>query len=84
MGVRDVEELGFVNLYYYFSAAADRYKMKSINVDAAVLKAEWVWPVQPNEFFWDQYINRGLDIAEVPGDTTRCSTPRTRHAWPRF
>jgi thioesterase domain-containing protein len=68
LGIRDVEDLGFVNLFYYFSASADRYEMTSIDVDALVLKAEWVWPVQPHDYYWGRYITGHLDVAEVPGD----------------
>jgi acyl transferase domain-containing protein/thioesterase domain-containing protein/acyl carrier protein len=68
IGIRDVQDLGFVNLYYYFSAAADRYEMKPIEVDAAILKAEWVWPIQPHDYHWGRFINGSLEIAEVPGD----------------
>jgi acyl transferase domain-containing protein/thioesterase domain-containing protein/acyl carrier protein len=68
LGQRDVEDLGFVNLFYYFSAAADRYEMKTVDVDAAILKAEWVWPTQPHDYYWSNHINGHLDIVEVPGD----------------
>ena len=68
LGIRDVEDLGFVNLFYYFSAAADRYEMHTIDVDAAVLKAEWVWPVQPHDYYWRRFIKGELEVAEVPGD----------------
>jgi acyl transferase domain-containing protein/thioesterase domain-containing protein/acyl carrier protein len=68
IGIRDVRDLGFVNLYHYFSAAADRYEMKPIEVDAAILKAEWVWPIQPHDYHWSRFIKGSLEIAEVPGD----------------
>jgi hypothetical protein len=70
LGLRDVEDIGFVNLFYYFSAVADRYEMrgKSVTVDSAVLKAEWVWPIQPHDYYWGPHIKGHLEIAEVPGD----------------
>ncbi len=68
IGIRDVQDLGFVNLYHYFSAAADRYRMSPIEVDAAILKAEWVWPIQPHDYYWARYIKGSLEIVEVPGD----------------
>jgi thioesterase domain-containing protein len=68
LGIRDVEDLGFVNLFLYFSAAAERYEMHTVDVDAAVLKAEWVWPTQPHDYYWGRYITGQLDITEVPGD----------------
>ena len=33
-----------------------------------MLKAEWVWPIQPHDYYWGRYITGTLDIAEVPGD----------------
>ena len=42
--------------------------MSSIDVDAALLKAEWVWPSQPHDYYWKRHINGHIDIAEVPGD----------------
>ena len=69
LGLRDVEGLGFVNLFHYFTAAAERYEMgEPIDVNAAVLKAEWVWPLQPDDYYWTPYIKGRLDIAEVPGN----------------
>ena len=43
-------------------------RCSTIDVDAALLKAEWVWPVQPHDYYWGRHINGQLDIAEVPGD----------------
>lgn len=68
LGIRDVEDLGFVNLFHYFSAAADRYDMSVIHTDAAVLKAEWVWPIQPHDYHWGRFIDGELDIAVIPGN----------------
>jgi acyl transferase domain-containing protein len=68
IGIRDVQDLGFVNLYHYFSAAADRYQISPVEVDAAILKAEWVWPIQPHDYYWGRYIKGSLEIVEVPGD----------------
>ena len=68
LGQVDVESLGFVNLFWYFSAATEKYDMSSIDVDAALLKAEWVWPSQPHDYYWKRHINGHIDIAEVPGD----------------
>ena len=68
LGQRDVEALGFVNLFYYFSAAADRYRMGRLAVDAALFKAEWVWPTQPDDYYWRRHLTGDLDIATVPGD----------------
>ncbi len=42
--------------------------MSTIDVDAAVLKAEWVWPIQPHDYYWTRYITGDFEVAEVPGD----------------
>ena len=42
--------------------------MKTIDVDAVLLKAEWVWPSQPNDYHWGRSVNGRIEIAEVPGD----------------
>jgi hypothetical protein len=70
LGLLDVEQIGFVNLYYYFGAVADRYEIgsKRVDVDAALLKAQWVWPTQPHDSYWGPHITGHIDIAEVPGD----------------
>ncbi|MFV0308088.1 MAG: type I polyketide synthase [Desertimonas sp.] len=68
LGMGDPTELGFVNLFYYFTAAADRYEMTTIHVDAVVLKAEWVWPTQPDDYYWGRHIDGDLEVREVPGD----------------
>jgi hypothetical protein len=42
--------------------------MEPIEVDAVILKAEWVWPIQPHDYHWQRFIKGTLEIAEVPGD----------------
>ena len=68
LGLADVGAAGFVNLYYYFTAAAERYRMSSVDVDALVLKAEWVWPTHPHDYHRGRHITGTNDDAEVPGD----------------
>ena len=69
LGLGDVHDFGFVNLFYYFSSAADKYQMgATIDVDAALLKAEWVWPSQPHDYYWGKYVNGDIEVAVVPGD----------------
>ena len=66
--MHDVEDLGFANLFYYFTRAAERYQMGTVDVDAALLKAELVWPMQPHDYYWADHIDGTLEIYEVPGD----------------
>jgi thioesterase domain-containing protein/aryl carrier-like protein len=68
IGAVDVEDSGFVNLFHYFSAAADRYQVVDVEVEAALIKADRVWPVHPHDYGWGQYINGHLDVVEAPGD----------------
>ncbi len=42
--------------------------MGTIDVDAGLLKAEWVWPIQPHDYYWGGHILGNIDIVEVPGD----------------
>ena len=91
LGLRDVHDFGFVNLFYYFSAAADKYQMGApIKVDAALLKAEWVWPSQPARLLLGQ-VHRRRDRRRrrarrpqrdvLPGE--RAAARRGAHADPR-
>ena len=59
---------GFVNLYYYFSATADRYRLKTYAVDVTVLKTEEVWPVIPDDYHWSNSVTGHLSWQVVPGD----------------
>ena len=52
IGLVGDEEAGFVDLYYYFSAAAERYQMSRVDVDVVLLKADWIWPVRPHDYHW--------------------------------
>jgi thioesterase domain-containing protein len=68
IGVVGDENAGFVNLYYYFTAAAEQYRMRPLEVDTVLVKADWVWPVHPHDYHWSRYIRGRLDITESPGD----------------
>jgi thioesterase domain-containing protein len=68
IGALDVEDSGFVDLYYYFSAAADRYQMTSLDVDAVLVKADRIWPVHPHDYHWGRYITGQIDVITAPGD----------------
>lgn len=68
LGFRRVEEQGFVNLYYYFTAVAERYELATYDVDTVVIKADHVWPTQPPDYFWSPYITGELTTVTSPGD----------------
>ena len=68
LGQRDVEALGFVNLFYYFSAAADRYQMSRSTSTPRCSRPSGCGRCQPHDYYWGRHINGHLDIAEVPGD----------------
>jgi thioesterase domain-containing protein len=59
---------GYVDLYDYFSETAAKYTMTPIDVDVTVFKANQIAPVQPNDYYWGQYIRGALNLRFVPGD----------------
>ena len=59
---------GFVNLFYYFTAAADRYQLARYDVDVTVLKADHVWPVHRDDYYWRDHVGGRLQWLSVPGD----------------
>ena len=68
LGYIDVGAHGFVNLYHYFSATADRYETSTYDVDVTVLKADQVWPSQPDDYYWSAHVRGRLAWRTVPGD----------------
>lgn len=68
IGAVDVEDSGFVDLYYYFSAAAAQYRMSKLDVDAVLVKADRVWPVHPYDYHWSRFITGRIDVIGTPGD----------------
>jgi thioesterase domain-containing protein len=68
LGVEQLDEGGFANLYWYFTATEERYQMSTLDVDAALLKADWVWPTQPEDYHWRRYLRGDLELDTVPGD----------------
>jgi thioesterase domain-containing protein len=58
----------FVNLYYYFSAAAEKYQLGTYDVDVTVLKADHVWPVHRDDYYWSEYVTGSLEWRSVEGD----------------
>ena len=69
LGLRDVESLGFVNLWHYFTAASERYDMGApLQVDVGLLRAGEVWPMHPFDYYWTPHILGTIDVTEVPGN----------------
>ena len=66
IGAVDVEDSGFVDLYYYFSAAASRYRMQPLDVDVVLMKADRVWPVHPYDYHWSRYVRGRVDVVGHP------------------
>jgi thioesterase domain-containing protein/acyl carrier protein len=74
---RDVQEraLGyagvdtmFVNLFYYFTAAASRYALATYDVDVTILKADDAWPVHADDYYWSNWVTGRVAWLTVPGD----------------
>ncbi len=68
LGYADTDAHGYVNLFYYFSAAADRYEVGEYPVDVLLVKADHVWPSQPWDYHWAQHIDGELTVVTTPGD----------------
>ena len=68
LGYADTDAHGYVNLFYYFSAAANRYEMGRYPVDVLLVKADHVWPSQPHDYHWGPHIDGELTILTSPGD----------------
>jgi len=68
LGYADTDVHGYVNLFYYFTAAADRYEVTSYPVDVLLVKADHVWPSQPWDYHWDSHVEGELTVVTSPGD----------------
>ena len=62
------DDTGFVNLYHYFSATAERYQLARYDVDVTVLKADHVWPIHRDDYYWRDHVTGSLEWYSVPGD----------------
>jgi acyl carrier protein len=62
------EGTGYINLFPYFSATAERYTVTSYDVDVVVFKAQHVWPTQRDDYYWTPHIAGHLEFRLVPGD----------------
>jgi acyl transferase domain-containing protein/aryl carrier-like protein len=75
LGFDDVEEFGIVDLFDDFTAVAERYKMRDhYDVDALLVKAGDVWPMQPYDYHLTRYV-RSLDVAVTPHEHRAMFTP---------
>ena len=66
LGHTDVD--GYVNLFYYFSATAEKYRLSRYPVDVTVFKADEIWPVQPYDYYWTKPIDGSVEVRSVPGN----------------
>ena len=64
----EADDIGFINLYHYFSAAANRYQLARYDVDVTVLKADHVWPIHRDDYYWGDHVWGSLEWYSVPGD----------------
>ncbi len=62
------DETGFVNLFYFFSATAEQYRVGTYDTDVTVLKADHVWPVHRDDYYWSDHVLGRLTWRSVPGD----------------
>ena len=68
LGYAGVDQLGYVNPYFYVSAALSEYQTGEYQVDATVLTADLVWPALPPDYYWTPHIKGQLEFRTVPGD----------------
>jgi acyl transferase domain-containing protein/acyl carrier protein len=79
LGFDDVEELGIVDLFDDFTARAERYKMRDhYGVDALLIKAADVWPMQPYDYHLTPYVNH-LDVRATRHEHRAMFTPDCVH-----
>jgi acyl transferase domain-containing protein/thioesterase domain-containing protein len=68
MGYTDVSEFGIVDLEEHFGKVVHDYPLGRYDVDAALLKADEVWPIFPPDYYWSKHITGKIDIVPVPGN----------------
>ena len=57
---------GLLNISVPAAAVNARLEQSgTISADAALLKAEWVWPEQPHDYYWGKYINGDIEVDET-------------------
>jgi acyl transferase domain-containing protein/thioesterase domain-containing protein/acyl carrier protein len=65
--VPELQDDSIVNLYYFFTATAERYQVSSYPFDVTVFKADQVWPTQPDDYHWRRHVTGAFDVQRVPG-----------------
>jgi hypothetical protein len=75
MGYLDVSEFGFVNLEEYFASIVRRHTLTTYHVDTLLLKADEVWPIHRDDYYWSPHITGHLDIRTVPGNHNTMFAP---------
>ena len=66
--VPTTHENDVVDLFDHFSTAALEYRLARYRVDATVIKADDVWPMQPHDYYWSQVIDGSLTVRTSPGN----------------
>ncbi len=59
---------GFVALDDHFAAVSAQHRMGAYAVDTVLIKADLVWPTQPEDYHWRQYVTGRLEVGTTPGD----------------
>jgi thioesterase domain-containing protein len=79
------EEHGFIDLFDHFAEISLHYEMPVYDVDVILLKADYVWPYQPHDYYWQRHISRKMVIVPVPGDHhTMVIQPSVTKLWERL
>ncbi|MEM9745255.1 MAG: SDR family oxidoreductase [Actinomycetota bacterium] len=66
--LRDQVEEGVRDLYDHFTEVALLHRPSVVEFDVAVIKADLMWPYQPEDYHWSEYVAGSLDVVTTPGD----------------
>ncbi|MEM9038256.1 MAG: SDR family oxidoreductase [Actinomycetota bacterium] len=66
--LRDQLEEGVRDLYDHFTEVALLHRPSVVEFDVAVIKADLMWPYQPEDYHWSEYVAGSLDVVTTPGD----------------
>lgn len=61
-------EQGLVDLSDHFARVSLRYDVPVYDVDVVVIKADLMWPYQPPDYHWSDYVGGSLRVLTTPGD----------------
>ena len=64
----DAESHGFVDLFDHFSAVSESYRLRPYPVDVLLVKADEVWPTQPEDYYWGPHVRGKLTVRTAPGN----------------